>query len=341
MFNSSYWLHPESDLRWKLHRYDFDRFAKAFDTVDHVILLKKWRPWVFLLLTGLDHTCVVGHKSLILSRSIPLHATYPVVSPRIVSWVHFYFCVMWMIYPSVSTAKFFYADDSALLVSGKDPKNVADKLSIELESCRHARQWMIDKKKKNSPSILAKQKVFCLAQRGSLNQLKIFPSIIMVWPLSIFSSVKYLGVTLDNTLSGDSIASNIIKKANGRLKFLYRHSNCLNFKSRETLTSALIMCYFDYVCSSWYSALFSELVSVFILSLSFDWHCVPMLRTPMELSFRFSKLFGLSLVFLLYLSCKCILSLHVFIVICMHWVPNKIKSHIWHQLGGYSKLNYL
>ena len=70
-----------------------------------------------------------------------------------------------------------------------------------------------------------------------------------------FSSVKYLGVTLDNTLSGDFIASNVIKKANGRLKFLYRHSNCLNFKSRKTLTSALIMRYFDYTCSCWYSDL--------------------------------------------------------------------------------------
>ena len=69
------------------------------------------------------------------------------------------------------------------------------------------------------------------------------------------SSVKYLGVNLDNTLSGDSIASNVIKKASGRLKFLYRHSNCLNFKSRKTLSSALIMCHFDYACSSWYSAI--------------------------------------------------------------------------------------
>ena len=34
-----------------------------------------------------------------------------------------------------------YADDSALLVSKKDPKIVADKLSYELESCR---QWLID-----------------------------------------------------------------------------------------------------------------------------------------------------------------------------------------------------
>ena len=73
--------------------------------------------------------------------------------------------------------------------------------------------------------------------------------------ISTSSSVKYLGVTLDNTLSRDSIASNVIKKANERLKFLYRHSNCLNFKSCKTLTSALKMCHFDYTCSSWYSAL--------------------------------------------------------------------------------------
>ena len=61
--------------------------------------------------------------------------------------------------------------------------------------------------------------------------------------ISTSSPVKYLGITLDNTLSGDSIASNVIKKANGRLKFLYMHSNCLNFKLRKTLTSALIIMY--------------------------------------------------------------------------------------------------
>ena len=55
---------------------------------------KKWRPLVFLLLTGLHHICAVGYKLLMLTRSIPLHATYHVVSPRVVSWVHFYFCVM-------------------------------------------------------------------------------------------------------------------------------------------------------------------------------------------------------------------------------------------------------
>ena len=150
---------------------------------------------------------------------------------------------------SVDCKVLLYADDSALLVSGKDPKIIADKLSIEFESCR---EWMID----NKLSLhLGKTEAILFGTKRKLSSVKDFSINCNGMKINTSSSVKYLGVTLDNTLSGDSIASNIIKKANGRLKFLYRHSNCLNFKSRKTLTSALIMCYFDYACSSWYSAL--------------------------------------------------------------------------------------
>ena len=65
-------------------------------------------------------------------------------------------------------------------------------------------------------------------------------------------SVKYLGVKIDENMSRDSIVKEIIKKANTRLKFLYRHKNLLNFQCRKTLCSALIQCHFDYSCSSWY-----------------------------------------------------------------------------------------
>ena len=40
-------------------------------------------------------------------------------------------------------------------------------------------------------------------------------------------SVKYLGATLDQSLSFDSMARLTIKKANARLKFLYRKSKFL------------------------------------------------------------------------------------------------------------------
>ena len=50
---------------------------------------------------------------------------------------------------------------------------------------------------------------------------------------------------------GNSIVKDI-KKANSRLKFLYRYKYLLNFESRKILCSALIQCYFDYSCSSWF-----------------------------------------------------------------------------------------
>ena len=68
-------------------------------------------------------------------------------------------------------------------------------------------------------------------------------------------SVKYLGIQLDEDLAGESIVNEILKKANSRLKFLYRCKDVLNFNSRKTLCTALIQCYFDYACSSWYSGL--------------------------------------------------------------------------------------
>jgi hypothetical protein len=55
------------------------------------------------------------------------------------------------------------------------------------------------------------------------------------------------------------VVSNIVSKVNGRLKFLCRNAKCLDPRSRKTLSTALIQCYFDYSCSSWYSGLTKKL----------------------------------------------------------------------------------
>ena len=63
-------------------------------------------------------------------------------------------------------------------------------------------------------------------------------------------NVKYLGLQLDDDLSGNSIVKGILDKANCRLKFLYRYKEMLNFQARKNLCSALIQCHFDYACSA-------------------------------------------------------------------------------------------
>lgn len=72
-------------------------------------------------------------------------------------------------------------------------------------------------------------------------------------------SVKYLGADLDQCLSGESIANQVIKKANAKLMFLYRKSSFLNRYTKQLLVSSLIQCHFDYACASWYLGLSQNL----------------------------------------------------------------------------------
>ena len=64
-------------------------------------------------------------------------------------------------------------------------------------------------------------------------------------------TVKYLGAHLDQTLSGEAMADNVLKKTNSKLKFLYRKSKFLSVHAKKLLVSALIQCHFDYACSFW------------------------------------------------------------------------------------------
>ena len=67
------------------------------------------------------------------------------------------------------------------------------------------------------------------------------------------ANVTYLGVTLDQNLSGSSMITKIVSKCNNKIKFLYRNAKNLDKKNRMLLTSALVQCHFDYGCSMWYT----------------------------------------------------------------------------------------
>ena len=72
-------------------------------------------------------------------------------------------------------------------------------------------------------------------------------------------TVKYLGVTLDQTMSGEPMAKNVVCKVTNKLKFLYRYQHCLSQTLKKNLCSALLQCHFDYCCSSWYFNLSTKL----------------------------------------------------------------------------------
>ena len=68
-------------------------------------------------------------------------------------------------------------------------------------------------------------------------------------------SVRYLGVDLDKHLSGEQIASKIIAKCAGKIKFLYRNTQAFNIKIKKLLVTSPLQCHFDYASSAWFSGL--------------------------------------------------------------------------------------
>ncbi len=69
------------------------------------------------------------------------------------------------------------------------------------------------------------------------------------------SEVKYLGIKIDKTLSGEGTLDTIVKKCTDRINFLYRQAECLPKVVKRTLCQSLVQCHLDYAVSSWYAAL--------------------------------------------------------------------------------------
>ena len=142
-----------------------------------------------------------------------------------------------------------YADDSALLVSGKNTQLIQKSLSSELEA---AREWLVN----NKLSLhLGKTESILFGSKRKLHTCSYIQVKCAGTTLTCQTHVKYLGIELDQSLSGERVADKIICKSNAKLKFLYRQTKNVNMKTKRFLTSALILCHFDYAGSSWFSGL--------------------------------------------------------------------------------------
>ena len=74
-----------------------------------------------------------------------------------------------------------------------------------------------------------------------------------------YEKVKYLGCILDQNLSGESTALNVIDKVNSCLKFLHRQNRFLTPPLRRLLCNPLLQPLFDYASAAWFSNLSKRL----------------------------------------------------------------------------------
>jgi hypothetical protein len=142
-----------------------------------------------------------------------------------------------------------YADDSALLVSGKDIPGIEAALTMELEAVHH---WLVE----NKLSLhLGKTESILFGTKRRLRKEDILNVQCNGTPIESRAQVSYMGVTLIQALSGEPIINKVISKCTNKIRFLYRNARQLNFSVKKLLVSSLIQCNFDYACTAWYSGL--------------------------------------------------------------------------------------
>ena len=190
---------------------------KAFDTVDHGILLMKlkalclsqdvsrWFPSYSSDPQRLvDVLGTLSSHANIFLRGVPQGSILRPLS--------------FLIYvndmsDAVNNTLLLYADDSAILVADKCLSNIETVLQIELEIVS---KWLVDNKH------LGKTESILFGSRPRLKSQSVLSITCKGIVIEAKTTVKYLGVLFKQCLSGANVATFVIQKANTRLKFLYR-----------------------------------------------------------------------------------------------------------------------
>ena len=227
---------------------------KAFDTIDHKILTEK------MSCLGFAESTIRWYKSYLTNRCFIVNVGNDFSSTgkllcgvpqgSILGPLRFLLYVNDMP-QAVNSDLLLYADDTCLIYMGKDINTIEEQLNTDFSSLC---DWFVDNKlsvhfgEEKTKSILF----------GTKRQLKNQRDLDLRYgdiEIKQHSKVTYLGCILDNDLSGESMATKVLRLVNNRLKFLYRKQKFLTLSLRRLLCNALIQPHYDYACSAWYPSL--------------------------------------------------------------------------------------
>ena len=224
---------------------------KAFDTIDHRILLNKMKylnfsvetiSWFESYLTG--RTFIVNIEN---SESQPGRLDCGVPQGSILGPLLFLLYVNDMP-QAIKCELLLYADDSCLVFQHKDINEIEKQLNHDFYNIC---DWFVD----NKLSIHFgedKTKSILFTSKNKIKKVGKLNITFGETQIKQHSKVTYLGCVLDETLSGESMASKVITKINSKLKFLYRKNRFLTPELRRMLCNAIIQPHLDYACSAWY-----------------------------------------------------------------------------------------
>jgi hypothetical protein len=231
---------------------------KAFDTVDHQILLKKLFccgvrdvsfDWFLSYLSKRQQTTVVNNEY----SELLFEMAYGVPQGSVLGPLLFLIYIN-DIATVISMYNHLYADDT-IIVHAADNQHL---YKCELENqLKRVECWFRLKKLTTNTK---KCEVIYFGSKQKLQKCKEMHSVVFEETvLETKSKVKYLGVIFDEELSWKGHTSIIRKKVGYKLSKLKRIESYLSERTKKQLVNALIMPYYHYCSVVWSSATASTL----------------------------------------------------------------------------------
>ena len=221
---------------------------KAFDTIDHEVLLEK------MIYIGFSEQVINWFRSYLSNRIFKVKVgktlsdagilTCGVPQGSILGPLLFLLYINDML-QALSCDLLLYVDDSCLIYQHKDINEIEKVLN---ENFSALCDWFLD----NKLSIhFGDDKTKCILFASKNKVKKVNPLNIKYKDIIIkqHSKVKQLGCILDESLSGESMGLHVLNKLNSNSNFFIEKTNP---PLRRLLCNALIQPHFDFACTSWF-----------------------------------------------------------------------------------------
>ena len=226
---------------------------KAFDTVDHKILLKKlWCfgfrdvsfDWFESYLTDRQQLTLVNNvESDLLHEDVYGVPQGSVLGP-----------LLFLLYindiKSIIENSYFhlFADDTIIIQTASDPDSLVLSLERELENVAN---WLENNKMTINTQ---KTEVIFFGNHASLKKVGKRTVNYLGTPLKRNDHVKYLGVIFDEKMQWSKHIKNITQKVNFKLGKIKSIAPFLTGNTKKVLVNALVMPYFYYCSPTWSNA---------------------------------------------------------------------------------------
>ena len=230
----------------------FVDLQKAFDMVDHLILLSKLEC---MGVTGIE---LQWFKSYLSNRRIRTSVNNELSEERFITkgvpQGSLLGPLLFIVFINDINSVFsnckahLYADDTVIYYSNKNPKIIENVLNKELG---HLEAWMVKNELK-----INYDKTVCMLL-GTNHMLKREPKLnvkIKEQQLSQVKSFKYLGVTVDENLKWDVHIEQLCIKLGKMVSYMSRLRQFVNMSELKLIYNSIVLPHFDYGDIVWQSA---------------------------------------------------------------------------------------